>query len=54
MATRTLSLADIRSHNTKDDCWIVVNSKIWDVTDFLDKHPGGSGSEYARALYRRC
>ncbi|KAH7050146.1 cytochrome b2 [Macrophomina phaseolina] len=43
MAARTLSLADIRSHNTKDDCWIVVNSKVWDVTDFLDKHPGGSG-----------
>ncbi|GME48319.1 putative transporter [Neofusicoccum parvum] len=27
----------------EDDCWIVVNSKIWDVTDFLEKHPGGSG-----------
>ncbi|ORX93618.1 FMN-dependent dehydrogenase-domain-containing protein [Clohesyomyces aquaticus] len=38
---QALSLGDIRSHNTPDDCWIAVSSKVWDVTDLLNNHPGG-------------
>lgn len=40
-----LSTHEISNHNTPDDCWIVVDNQVWDVTDFLDKHPGGSTSE---------
>ncbi|KAH8658359.1 cytochrome b2 [Xylariales sp. PMI_506] len=36
-----VSLAELRRHNKKDDCWVVVHKKVWDVTDFLDEHPGG-------------
>ncbi|OJJ53152.1 hypothetical protein ASPSYDRAFT_94975 [Aspergillus sydowii CBS 593.65] len=36
-----LSTHEISSHKTPDDCWIVVDNQVWDVTDFLDKHPGG-------------
>ena len=41
---RTLSFKDLEKHSSGDDCWIAVHSKIYDVTDFLDLHPGGSGS----------
>lgn len=41
---RTLSFKDLEKHSSSDDCWIAVHSKIYDVTDFLDLHPGGSGS----------
>ena len=41
---RTLSFKDLEKHSSGDDCWIAVHSKIYDVTDFLDSHPGGSGS----------
>ena len=35
------SLADVAKHNKADDCWVVVNGQVLDVTDFLPDHPGG-------------
>ena len=37
------TMADVRTHRTKEDCWIVISGNIYDVTEFLQKHPGGSG-----------
>merc|ERR1712013_392223 len=28
-------------HTTKQDCWVVVNGEVLDVTKFLSDHPGG-------------
>ena len=28
-------------HNTADDCWITVNGNVYDLTDFIEMHPGG-------------
>ena len=36
------TLADVKTHDKKDDCWIVINDKVYDVTEFLGDHPGGS------------
>ncbi|KAJ2979457.1 hypothetical protein NUW58_g7193 [Xylaria curta] len=33
--------AEVAKHNKTDDCWVVINNNIWDVTDWLGKHPGG-------------
>jgi predicted heme/steroid binding protein len=35
------TLADVGKHNKPDDCWVVVNGQVLDVTDFLPDHPGG-------------
>jgi len=32
---------DIEKHNTEESCWIVVDNRVYDVTCFLDQHPGG-------------
>ncbi len=32
-------------HNTEADCWIAVHQKVWDITDFVAEHPGGSAGE---------
>lgn len=39
---QTLSFYDLKQHSNDRDCWIAVHSKIYDITDYLDSHPGGS------------
>lgn len=33
--------ADIESHNHAEDCWLIIDNNVFDVTSFIDKHPGG-------------
>merc|ERR1712146_718587 len=35
------TMADVAKHNTKTDCWVVVNGDVLNVTNFLKDHPGG-------------
>jgi cytochrome b involved in lipid metabolism len=39
--TRTISLAEIEKHNTRDDIWVVIRGKVYNVSKFVDEHPGG-------------
>ncbi|KAI0263845.1 FMN-dependent dehydrogenase-domain-containing protein [Gloeopeniophorella convolvens] len=32
----------VAQHNSRESCWIIVHGNVYDVTDFLDEHPGGS------------
>ncbi|KAJ9623666.1 hypothetical protein H2203_005928 [Taxawa tesnikishii (nom. ined.)] len=46
MAERTLlSVEEISKHSKPDDCWIVVEGKVWDMTAFAPEHPGGADSK---------
>lgn len=38
-----LTYDEISKHSNKDDCWVIIHGKAYDVTSFLDEHPGGSG-----------
>ena len=40
---------EIEKHRSADDCWIVVNGKVYDATSVLSWHPGGSASIMAHA-----
>ncbi|KPM07616.1 cytochrome b5-like protein [Sarcoptes scabiei] len=35
------SLSQVMEHDQNDDCWIVVEDLVYDVTEFLHDHPGG-------------
>ncbi|KAL7923594.1 cytochrome b5-like heme/steroid binding domain-containing protein [Trichoderma austrokoningii] len=43
MADKSFTTSDVSSH--KDDAngyWLIVEDGVYDVTKFLDEHPGGS------------
>lgn len=33
------SMDDVLAHSTEDDCWTVVQGKVYDVTEFVSEHP---------------
>lgn len=38
------SLKEVEKHCKLDDCWLIVKNKVYNVTDFIKKHPIGPDS----------
>ncbi|KAM7369553.1 hypothetical protein PAMP_010870 [Pampus punctatissimus] len=34
-------LSEVEGQNTFKSTWVIINNKIYDVTKFLEEHPGG-------------
>lgn len=48
---------EVARHRTKDSCWVLLGTRVYDVTAFLRMHPGGealilrrSGEDVSRAM----
>ena len=39
---REVSWKEVAKHNTKESCWLTVDDIAYDLTDYVDKHPGGA------------
>ena len=40
---RKISITELSEHNNPSSAWLLINDKIYDVTEFADQHPGGRG-----------
>ncbi|PVG04131.1 hypothetical protein CPB86DRAFT_693832 [Serendipita vermifera] len=36
-----ISYDEVKRHNTAESCWVILNGDVYDVTEFLNVHPGG-------------
>lgn len=37
----TFTSAEVESHNNAKSCYVTMDSRVYDITDFVDDHPGG-------------
>jgi cytochrome b involved in lipid metabolism len=38
----TLTSIEVTKHNSANDCWMIINGKVYDVTKAISAHPGGA------------
>ncbi|KAI9266119.1 cytochrome b5 [Sporodiniella umbellata] len=41
MSVRILSSDEVAKHNSKNDLWLTIHNKVYDITAFISEHPGG-------------
>lgn len=46
--TKSYTSAEVAVHGSGSDCWLILDNKVYDVTSFIPKHPGGE------AILRGC
>ena len=37
-----ITMSEVAKHNSPGDCWSAINGKVYNLTEWIDKHPGGS------------
>jgi cytochrome b involved in lipid metabolism len=40
--TTAITMSELALHSTPDDCWVVLHGDVYDLTNFVKHHPGGS------------
>ncbi|KAF8138320.1 cytochrome b5-like heme/steroid binding domain-containing protein [Boletus edulis] len=39
--SKVISYAELQTNNTKENLWVAIHGKVYNVTKFIDEHPGG-------------
>ena len=37
------TLEEVAKHCTREDAWVIIDERVYDVSGFIDRHPGGAG-----------
>uniref|UniRef100_A0A0S1MJB2 Cytochrome b5 heme-binding domain-containing protein n=1 Tax=Phakopsora pachyrhizi TaxID=170000 RepID=A0A0S1MJB2_PHAPC len=46
---KNISSKEVSTHTTVDSAWTIIDGKVYDVTEFLEEHPGGK-----KILLKNC
>lgn len=46
---KLISYNEVQKHNSAQDCWVIIHGQVYDLTSFLQEHPGGAGVIVAQA-----
>ncbi len=41
--TSSYTMAQVKTHNSSKSCWTIVSGKVYDLTAWINNHPGGPG-----------
>jgi len=44
LSLKSYSRDEVAKHNKSEDCWVIIRDSVYDVTQFLNDHPGGADS----------
>lgn len=39
---KIFSREEVKKHANEDDLWIIIDTSVYDMTNFIDLHPGGA------------
>jgi cytochrome b involved in lipid metabolism len=40
--TRQITIEELEKHNKTSDAWIAISGKVYEITEWMNNHPGGS------------
>lgn len=49
----SFSQDEVAQHNAAGDLWIIIGQEVYDLSGFVDEHPGGSKGMYSSNFYLR-
>merc|ERR1711939_844729 len=47
--SKTLTAKEVSDHASADSAWVIIDGGVYDVTEFLEDHPGGK-----KVLLKAC
>lgn len=39
--TKVFSMSEVAQHTSKEDCWTIISGDVYDLTEYINRHPGG-------------